>query len=92
LAGYELTALDVADLQEKVKEVRVPLIQNTGSHPMVKLKEEVMVFDLGGNAAEYYQTPSGLKTYDYSAYDFVDPADGETTSDPGHTGFRVVRE
>jgi len=91
-AGYNLTALDVPDLREKLQEIRTPLIRHTGLHPMVKLKEEVMVYDLGGNAAEYYQTPSGLKTYDYSAYDFVDPLNEEVTSTPEHTGFRVVRE
>ncbi|MGB5190295.1 prolyl oligopeptidase family serine peptidase [Robiginitalea sp.] len=91
-AGYELTALDVPDLQGKLQEIRTPLIRNSGLHPMVKLKKEVMVYDLGGNAAEYYQDLSGLKTYDYSAYDFVDPAAEEAISSPGHTGFRVVKE
>jgi formylglycine-generating enzyme required for sulfatase activity len=91
-AGYELTALDVPDLQQKLKEIKTPLIQNAGSQPMVKLKKDVMVYDLGGNAAEYYQTGSGLKTYDYSAYDFVDPAAEGAINVPGHTGFRVVRE
>ncbi len=91
-AGYDLTALDVSDLKEKLQEIRTPLIRNSGLHPMVKLKKEVMVYDLGGNAAEYYQAASGLKTYDYSAYDFVDPATEDVISTPGHTGFRVVKE
>lgn len=91
-AGYELTALDLPELQKKIQEIRTPLIRNAGQYSMVKLKKEVMVYDLGGNAAEYYQASSGLKTYDYSAYDFVDPATEEVMSTPEHTGFRVVRE
>ena len=92
LAGYELTALDVSQLATKLVDIKSSLIRSTGSHPMVKLDKKVMVYDLGGNAAEYYQSDSGLKTYDYSAYDFVDPASEETESLPKHTGFRVVKE
>lgn len=51
-----------------------------------------MVYDLGGNVAEYYQSTSGIKTYDYSAYDFVDPASEEAKSAAEHIGFRVVRQ
>lgn len=91
-AGYELTALDVPALQQKLEEISIPLIRSTGTHPMVKLKKEVFIYDLGGNAAEYYQTASGLKRYDYSAYDFVDAAEEEAMSAPEHTGFRVVRQ
>ncbi len=91
-AGYELTVLDVEDLKSKLGEVNTSLIRDTGTHPMVKLKEEVMVFDLGGNAAEYYLDGGALKAYDYSAYDFVDPSNTENKPDPKHTGFRVVRE
>ena len=91
-AGYALTTLDVPDLRTKLGELKVSLIKNAGSHQMVKLKEGVMVYDLGGNVAEYYRDGDSLKTYDYSAYDFVDPASTENMPKPGHTGFRVVRE
>lgn len=91
-AGYELTDLDVQDLHTKLGELKISLIKNAGSHPMVKLKEGVVLYDLGGNVAEYYTDGEALKTYDYSAYDFVDPANGENTPKSAHTGFRVVRE
>jgi formylglycine-generating enzyme required for sulfatase activity len=91
-AGYDLTALDVEDLQAKLGEVKLSLIKDTGSHPMIELKDKVMVYDLGGNAAEYCSDGGSLKTYDYSAYDFVDPSSTENTSAAEHTGFRVVRE
>ena len=91
-AGYELTTLDLEDLQAKLGEVKLSLIKDTGSHPMVKLREDVMVYDLGGNVAEFYLDGGALKTYDYSAYDFVDPSNPENTSAAEHTGFRVVRE
>ncbi|MEJ2585222.1 MAG: prolyl oligopeptidase family serine peptidase, partial [Robiginitalea sp.] len=91
-AGYDLVSLDVPGLRKKLEELRVSLIKNVGSHPGVKLKEKVLLFDLGGNAAEYYKAGDGLKTYDYSAYDFVDPGAAESTSQSVHTGFRVIRE
>ncbi|MBT8322905.1 MAG: formylglycine-generating enzyme family protein, partial [Eudoraea sp.] len=91
-AGYELTALDVPDLQTKLGELKISLIKNTGTYPMVKVKEGVVIYDLGGNVAEFYTDGEALKTYDYSAYDFVDPANGENTPKSAHTGFRVVRE
>ncbi len=91
-AGYELTALDVPGLKRKLGELKVPLIRNAGSLPGVPLKKEILVYDLGGNVAEYYSEGGALKTYDYSAYDFVDPATPEATPGKAHTGFRVVRE
>ncbi len=91
-AGYKLTDLDVADLRSKLGELKVSLIKDAGSHQMVKLKDKVMVYDLGGNVAEYYSEGDTLKTYDYSAYDFVDPVNPGSAPKPGHTGFRVVKE
>ncbi|MCX2718440.1 prolyl oligopeptidase family serine peptidase [Lentiprolixibacter aurantiacus] len=91
-AGYKLTNLDVADLRSKMGELKVSLIRNGGSHPMLKLKEGVIIYDLGGNVAEYYSDGGNLKTYDYSAYDFVDPASTANKPAPEHTGFRVVKE
>ena len=91
-AGYELTALDVAGLRDKLKELELPLVKAAGSHPMVRLGEDVMLYDLGGNVAEYYTEGDTLRTYDYSAYDFVDPSRAQSTPEKAHTGFRVVRE
>jgi len=91
-AGYELTSLDVSDLKNKLGELKISLVKNVGSHPGVKVKKEVLIYDLGGNVAEYYSTGGSLNTYDYSAYDFVDPGTTENTPEADNTGFRVVRE
>ncbi|MFZ9032045.1 MAG: prolyl oligopeptidase family serine peptidase [Robiginitalea sp.] len=91
-AGYELTALDVPGLKQKLGELKVSLIKNAGSFPGVPLSEEILIYDLGGNVAEYYLDGETLKTYDYSAYDFVDPGNVDNTPEADRTGFRVVRE
>lgn len=91
-AGYELTATDVDALQSELNKVEGSLIKTVGSHPAVKVKEKIMLFDLGGNAGEYYLDNAQLKTYDYSAYDFVDPYDQSKEGSNEYTGFRAVRE
>ena len=91
-AGYGLTALDVPDLKQKLGELRVSLVRNAGSYPGVTVKKDVLLYDLGGNVAEYYTAGDSLKTYDYSAYDFVDPVSTENPAKSTHTGFRVIRE
>lgn len=89
-AGYELTATDAAMLTSTVKNAN--LIKPAGSYKAIKLKNKSLLFDLGGNVAEYYLDNGTLKTYDYSGYDFVDPFNEETSSAAGNTGFRVIRE
>ncbi len=89
-AGYELTATDAVKLTSTVKDIS--LIKPAGSHPAIKLKEKILLFDLGGNVAEYYSDNGTLKTYDYSGYDFVDPFNEATNSATENAGFRVIRE
>ena len=91
-AGYELTAPDAAAIREELSKVKSSLIKRVGSHPAIKLKDDVMIYDLGGNVAEYYMEDGTLKTYDYSAYDYVDPFEQERPGAAQYTGFRVVRE
>ncbi|MEQ8714495.1 MAG: SUMF1/EgtB/PvdO family nonheme iron enzyme, partial [Cyclobacteriaceae bacterium] len=91
-AGYELTATDVEALQAELGKIEGSLVKSVGSHAVVKVKDKVMLFDLGGNAAEYYLENGQIKTYDYSAYDFVDPFSETSSTVPANTGFRVVRE
>lgn len=90
-AGYELTATDASKLRSTLKEVQ-SLVKPVGSHAAIKLKNKSLLFDLGGNVAEYYSANGALKTYDYSGYDFVDPFNEESTAEAANTGFRVVRE
>ena len=90
-AGYKLTHDDAQLLQEKVKEVQNTLIKQVGSHPAAKLGK-AEIYDLCGNAAEYYEKGGKPATYGGSAYDFVDPASSSIQSSKEHTGFRVVKE
>ncbi|WP_088341700.1 prolyl oligopeptidase family serine peptidase [Robiginitalea sediminis] len=91
-AGYALTALDVPGLKAKLEALKTSLVKAAGSHDPITLEKETKVYDLGGNVAEYYKDGDALKTYDYSAYDFVDPMQESGSSAAEHTGFRVVRE
>lgn len=90
-AGYDLTANDVKDLKSKLAEVDQSLLKNVGSFKSVKSGDAVL-FDIGGNAAEYYLKDNMLKIYDYSAYDFVDEMNAEHNTDSRNIGFRVVEE
>jgi len=64
------------------------LFKPVGSFAGVKVGK-ALVYDLGGNVAEY---AIGGKSYGYGAYDFVDAAgEGVRLGDKG-MGFRVVLE
>ncbi len=85
-AGYELTPEDAALLEEKVSTLTHSLLRPVGSGKAVEL-ETAMVYDLGGNVAEFSQDA----TYDYSAYDYADPFNQEPVKSK-HIGIRVVKE
>jgi len=90
-SGYALTATDASQLISTIPEVQ-SLVKPVGSYPPIKVIDKTIIFDLGGNVAEYYLDNGAIKTYDYSGYDFVDPFIEEAQSDAKFTGFRVVRE
>ena len=89
-AGYTIPSNEVAELQRKVAEVKTTLLKPVGSFKASKVGK-AKVYDLGGNVAEYYTDADALKTYGYSAYDFVDAANPNSTTAAQHSGFRVVR-
>ena len=89
-AGYAPTLDEVPALQAKMADLKGTLFQAAGQYPPVKVGA-ASLYDLGGNAAEYYDTGAGLKPYGYSAYDWADPARPESPSQAAHTGFRVVK-
>ena len=73
-------------LSQKVNSLTYSLLKPVGSNKSVKVGEAIL-YDLGGNVAEY----SNTGTYDYSAYDFADPYDQKPVKSE-HVGFRVVKE
>lgn len=90
-AGYEITRDELDLFYKKVGEVKSELVKAVGSFKATTVGEG-KVYDLGGNVAEYYLDGGELKTYGYSAYDYVDPAQKEVKTKVENTGFRVVKE
>ncbi len=92
-AGYAVNPEDAARLREKVKELggRAPLLSEVGRF---KGEGEVdLVFDLGGNAAEWVATEDGKGRAAGGCAEL--PADGKVARRspvPEYIGFRVVRE
>ena len=94
-AGYDLTFDEVAELRKKLDEVEMNrLLKEVGSFKPAMMNGEP-VYDLGGNAAEYYRNEAGeLAHYGFSAVDFADEkaeADlQKTITENGLTGFRLI--
>ncbi len=91
-AGYAPNPDDSARLQEKVKELPgpTPLLKEVGSFKGVG--EDDLVFDLGGNAAEWVITKEGTgKAVGGSADQPADAKAASRVPDPAYIGFRVVR-
>jgi formylglycine-generating enzyme required for sulfatase activity len=85
-AGYDIAKADVPLLEEKLKELHTILYKKVGKKKPTKVGEAV-VYDLGGNIAEYYE--DGI--YGYSAYDFYDANDDRMINSK-HVGIRVIKE
>ena len=85
-AGYAITKDDIFDLRQKLKEVNTTLLKKVGKKNGVMIGD-AMVYDLGGNVAEYFD--GGI--YGYSAYDFYDSHDDAMVKS-SHVGFRVVKQ
>ena len=88
-AGYDLTLTDVDGLLKKVESSETNLFTESGKFKSVKIGD-AQIFDLGGNAAEYYLDGAMLKIYGYSAYDFYDSTDPAAKTEKSHCGFRVI--
>ena len=85
-AGYAITKDEVPMLREKLKELNTILYKKVGKKKSTKVGDAV-VYDLGGNIAEYYS--NGV--YGYSAYDFYD-ANDDSMIDSKNVGIRVIKE
>jgi hypothetical protein len=92
-AGYALNPEDAQKLEAKIKELPgdAPLLREVGSFASEGDEGEELVFDRGGNVAEWVIVADGSgKTLGGSA---DRPADGKAqyrAADPDYTGFRVV--
>lgn len=90
-AGYKITLDDVPALNKNIAKLKTPLFMKAGSFKGTKVGKAT-VYDLGGNAAEYYSNANGTATYGYSAYDYVDAGSSKVTTATKNVGIRVVKD
>jgi dipeptidyl aminopeptidase/acylaminoacyl peptidase len=92
-AGYAPNPDDTNRLHEKIRELggSAPLLKPVGSFPGQGAENEDLLFDFGGNVAEWVVTPDGKGKLAGGSADC--PADARSTCSPApeYTGFRVVR-
>jgi dipeptidyl aminopeptidase/acylaminoacyl peptidase len=92
-AGYSLNPEDARKLQDKIKELPgdAPLLREVGSFAAEGNDDEELVFDLGGNVAEWVIAAGGSgKTVGGSADRSGDSRMQYLAADAAYTGFRVV--
>lgn len=87
-AGYDITIDEVPALRMKLEELQHSLLKESGSYKGTRLGE-ALVYDLGGNAAEYSENGS---SYGYSAVSYVDERGEAKEAPASYTGFRVIKE
>lgn len=87
-AGYDITIDEVPDLRKKMSEMQHSLLKESGSYKGTKIGE-ALIYDLGGNAAEYRGDGS---SYGYSAVSFVDERGEAEQAPKAYMGFRIVKE
>ncbi len=92
-AGYSLNPDDAQKLAEKIKELPgdAPLLREVGSFAAEGDEGEELVFDLGGNVAEWVVAADGAGKAEGGSADR--PTDSKATyraADAAYTGFRVV--
>jgi dipeptidyl aminopeptidase/acylaminoacyl peptidase len=92
-AGYALNPDDAARLQTKLTDLSgiAPLLKPVGSFPGQGKADEELIFDLGGNVAEWVLTPDGKGKVIGGSAD--QPADPRASHEPAtaYIGLRVVR-
>ncbi|MGA2629416.1 MAG: prolyl oligopeptidase family serine peptidase [Terriglobia bacterium] len=91
-AGYSLNPDDAARLQSKLKELdgAAPLLKPVGSFK--GRGEGELVFDLGGNVAEWAVAQDGQgKVLGGSADQPSDPKRSKSSAAPAYIGFRVLK-
>jgi dipeptidyl aminopeptidase/acylaminoacyl peptidase len=92
-AGYAVNPEDAKLLQAKTNELAgdAPLLREVGSFSGHGDEGGEIVFDLGGNVAEWVAQPDGSgKTEGGSADRPADPAAADSTAELAYTGFRLV--
>jgi dipeptidyl aminopeptidase/acylaminoacyl peptidase len=87
-AGYTPTPEEARMLKAKLEVLKGSLVKPVGSFEPLTTGEAIL-YDVGGNVAEYSEDGT---TYGFSAYLYVDAAQPEVQVDKDYSGFRVVLE
>ncbi|MDX1587189.1 MAG: prolyl oligopeptidase family serine peptidase, partial [Balneolaceae bacterium] len=87
-AGYDITIDEIPELRKKMEELQHSLLKECGAYKGTEIGE-ALIYDLGGNAAEYH---SGGASYGYSAVSYVDNRGVAEQPPAAYTGFRVIRD
>jgi dipeptidyl aminopeptidase/acylaminoacyl peptidase/formylglycine-generating enzyme required for sulfatase activity len=92
-AGYAPNPDDTNRLRQKVKELggTAPLLKPAGSFSGQGQEDQEMVFDLGGNAAEWVALPDGKGKAEGGSADCPSDLRSSCAVAAEYTGFRVVR-
>jgi formylglycine-generating enzyme required for sulfatase activity len=92
-AGYAPNPDDTARLRIKLKELpgTAPLLKPVGSFTGQGQENEDLIFDLGGNVAEWVLTSDGKGKLVGGSADCPADARSICTAAPEYAGFRVVR-
>lgn len=93
-AGYSLNPDDAQRLEEKVKDLpgNAPLLRPVGSFAAEGDADQELMFDLGGNVAEWTVKNDGSgETLGGSADRAADPKAHDGAADREYTGLRVLR-
>jgi dipeptidyl aminopeptidase/acylaminoacyl peptidase len=93
-AGYSVNPDDAARLAQKLKELdgAAPLLKEVGLFKATAAEGEEMIFDLGGNVAEWVMAKDGSgKVLGGSADAPADPKLRQRSPGAQYQGFRVVK-
>lgn len=90
-AGYNIHYDDFMEFRQKLAELNNTILKEVGSYKSIKIGE-AHIYDLGGNAAEFYRGANKQHTYGYSAVNFVDERDEVPSAPADYTGFRLIKE
>jgi len=92
-AGYSPNPDDTAKLREQAKKLAEEnaLLKVVGSFRGQGAEGEELIYDLGGNAAEWVVTRDGKGKLIGGSADCPAESKASCTTQPGYVGFRVVR-